>query len=121
VNEPVLISKVANALIPEASSRLGGPVDSALERVRRRDGGLWVGGRVTLTERELRFAANALNRGLQSGTLDVRIDLDQIRQVEVIPAPFTKIIEVHSGQGLLKFRCYGAARFAQAIRGAVAA
>ena len=117
----VLVTKAVNALIGDASSRIGGPVEQAVERVRRREGGLWVGGRATLTDCELQFAANGLNRAAQDGTLDIRVDLDQIQQVEVRPGLITNIVEVHGPEGLLKLRCFGATRFAQSIREAIAA
>lgn len=37
--------------------------------------GLWVGGRINLTEPELSFAPNAVNRSIQTGSMDLRIPL----------------------------------------------
>jgi hypothetical protein len=121
VSGQVLVTKAVNALIGDAHSRIGGPVEQAVERVRRREGGLWVGGHATLTDCELQFAANGLNRAAQDGTLDICVDLGQIQQVEVRPGLITNIVEVRSPKGLLKLRCFGAARFAQSIRDAIAA
>ena len=118
----VLAAKVANALIQDAASPLenvGGGIRRSIRRSRKRYGGLWVGGRVTLTPTELRFAPNAANRLLHAGDPSVTIPLSAIRQIDVEPGFVTKIIAVTWTGGVARFRCYGAARLADQIRAAV--
>ena len=80
--EEVLITKVANALIEDVNVHVTVPVLSVF---RAAWGGLWVGGRVTLTAKTVSFSANGLNRIMQSGTLDVSVPLAQVTDVKVLP------------------------------------
>jgi hypothetical protein len=117
MTDAVIASKPANALIPDATpTRYADlPVAVTLATYRMRFGGLWVGGRVTLTTSALVFAANRLNREVQSGTLDLRIPLADISDVAVRWGFVTKIIVVTVPGGAAKFRCFGAQRFAEQI------
>lgn len=114
----VIISRVANALIVDVD--VTAPTTSVnrrvLDRYRRRHGGLWVGGRLTVTNIDVQFHANALNRSIQSGQLDVTIDLRSIESVELLPGVLTKIIAIRAGDRVTKFRCFGAAKVADQIR-----
>jgi hypothetical protein len=123
------MTKVANALVEDvrmdvapgvevALGAVGGvpaTVGPVLEGFRRRWGGLWVGGRVTLSERDVVFAANAMNRMVQSGTLDVVVPLSSVTSVRVQRALVTNIVVIGAGYHLLKVRCFGASALAGAI------
>src|SRR4051812_18236893 len=85
-----------------------------------RFGSLWVGGRVTLTEKVVRFEPNALN-GRGRAVEVVRVDLRRVRSVDVRSAMVTKIVTVTGDDGVLSFRCFGADAFAEKIRRAAAA
>jgi hypothetical protein len=114
MRDQVLTSKIANALIEDAQARTSGllPVLSAFRAVW---GGLWVGGRVTLTSKSVSFAANALNRIAQSGTLDVSVRLKEVTDVGVLPGFFTNIVAISTPDRVLKIRCYWARHFADAV------
>jgi hypothetical protein len=117
----VLATRAANALIQDATSpieNLQGAVGRGIRRYRRSHGGLWVGGRVTLTCAELSFAPNAANRLLHDGDPSVAIPLSAIRQVDVEPGLVTKIVAVTWTGGVARFRCHQAAGFADQIRAA---
>jgi hypothetical protein len=116
--QDVLATKVANALIPGAASPFENvpKAGRSLSGYRTRRGGLWVGGRVTLTASELGFSPNLANRLAHYGDPSFAIPLSAIRQVDVEPGFFTKIIAVTWTGGVTRFRCYGAARFADQIR-----
>ena len=119
---PVIASKVANALVEDGGG--SGPLavlDPVLDLFRRQYGGVWVGGRLTLTPTVLEFHPNAVNRAANTGTLDLAVDLRQIDSVEVQPGVLTKIIAVRVGSQVLKARCFGAAGLADQIRAAVQA
>lgn len=81
-------------------------------------GGLWVGGRATLTTTELSFQPNATNRAFHTGTLDITVPLPAIAGVEVARGFVTKIIAIRTPRFVVKIRCYGAAAFADQIRSA---
>jgi hypothetical protein len=114
MGEEVLASKIANALIEDAEPFISN-VRPILSLFRAVQGGLWVGGRVTLTSQSVSFAANALNRMGQSGTLDVSVPLKQVTDVEVLPGLFTDIVAISTPDRVLKVRCYWARRFADAV------
>jgi hypothetical protein len=118
----IRVTKVANALIQDAASPLedfAGGIGTAIRRSRNRYGGLWVGGRVTLTPAELSFAPNAVNRLAHAGDSSFAIPLSAIGQVDVEPGFYTKIIAVTWTGGVTRLRCYGAAAFADQIRALV--
>lgn len=114
----VITSRLANALVDDVHVHL--PATSAAGRVlgryRRRYGGLWVGGRLTLTTTDVRFHANALNRSIQSGQLDITLNLRSIESVELQPGVLTKIIAIRTGDRVIKIRCFGASKVAEQIR-----
>ena len=126
----VLISKFANFLVADVQLKpsklknaldVSGAVDvaataSVLESLRKASGGLWVGGRVTVTSTEVRLSANAMNRALTSGTMDIALPLPQIQEVTVEGGFITKIIRLDTTAGSVKFRCYGARGVADLIK-----
>lgn len=127
----VLGTRVANALIEDAEvsvpespgfafiAPVFETVTPVLERFRRAYGGLWVGGRATLTATELRFHPNAANRSIHSGELTITIPLPAVVSVEVRRGFVTRIIAVETPGYLLRLRCFGAKSFAEQIRSAV--
>jgi hypothetical protein len=114
----VITSRSANALIDNVHVHL--PAAPAARRVlgryRRRYGGLWVGGRLTVTTTDVQFHANALNRSIQSGQLDIAVDMRSIESVELLPGVLTKIIAIGTRDRVVKIRCFGAAKVAEQIR-----
>lgn len=112
MHEEVLVSKIANALVEDVNVHVTVPVVSLF---RSAWGGLWVGGRVTLTTRTVSFSANGMNRLMHSGTLDVSVPLAKVTDVKVLRGLFTNIVAITTLETVLKVRCYGAARFAEAI------
>ena len=121
MTDDVLMSKTVNALVEEATSPIEKvhPVGGAVDRVRTRSGGIWVGGKATLTSTAIRFAPNGLNKLANDGPLESDVELTRVTRVEVVDAFMTNIVDVEHDQGLLRLRCYGAKKFAEAIRRAV--
>lgn len=133
VEPQILLKKVANLLVEDARLDLHPTVDAALAVVeapasstelvldgfRAKYGGLWVGGTLTVTDQQVEFRANALNRAVQSGTLDIAVPLRSIAQVEVQPGFVTKIVAITVGYRQVKSRMYGADQVAETIRQAV--
>ena len=91
----IVAKRVANALITDAEAKLPrvtpriDQVEAALDRFKSAHGGLWVGGRATLTTESIRFHPNVVNRGIHAGSLDIEIPLPDIVNVEVLPAFLT--------------------------------
>ena len=123
-----IMSKVANALVEDAVFQLSkfdsvlkaagaapGSVGGVLAAFKNYYGGLWVGGRVTLTDSNVVFAPNAVNRAVHTGPLDISIPLTEISHVESLPGFVTKIVEIRTAGGVLKVRCWGAPALATAI------
>ncbi len=126
MTEPVITSKMANALFPDAQigrALAGSLVATAVEKQGARDGGLWVGGKAELTATRLRFAANGMNKALHSGGDALRFDvaLSAVRHVRLRKAFITHIVDVDTDTGTYSLRCWGADGFARAIGSAVAA
>jgi hypothetical protein len=121
----VLASKLANALIadaqPTATAKMfaGGASRLIFEGFRWKFGGLWVGGKVTLTEEELIFSPNALNRAVHVGVSSRTIPLADVVRATDRFGWFTRIIDVVLSDGsVFTFRCYGAKAFAEKIAAA---
>lgn len=133
MDEPVIASRLASALVSQAvfapglefalDNGGGIPVgtDQVIRWFQQFHGGVWVGGRATLTQRRLHFAANQLNRMVHSGTLEVDIDLREVMEVSMRPGWVAGIVVVRMPGAELWFRCFGAATFhdqiATAVRG----
>jgi hypothetical protein len=124
----VLVTRVANALVEDAelSSGVAGGLESfvpggdsvqkVLAAFRAAYGGLWVGGRATLTPSSLTFHPNAVNRAVQTGTLDIVVPVTAITNVEVQGGVLTKIIAIRTPGAVVKIRCFGARDLADQIR-----
>ena len=127
--EEILKSKLVNFLVPDARvdydtvsdlyDEAGvGDVDAladVLEVFRHAYGGLWVGGKVEVTHSVVRLSANALNRVIQDGTMDIELPLALVRKVSVEGGFVTKIVRLDTDVGSVKFRCFGAKDVASLI------
>src|SRR5579872_1537812 len=115
----VVASKLANVLIesvelsPVAKAI---PFNPLLGWFKKNYGGLWVGGRATLTNSQLSFEPNTMNRLVQTGELSVVVPLKQINEVTLEKGFVTNIIVVRTSKSTLRLRCYGANDFMQRIR-----
>ncbi len=129
--EHVIATKVANALIQDVQMKgaaVAQVVDAiapgtdvitpVLDGFRAHYGGLWVGGTATLTNLALRFAPNAVNRAIQTGTLDVVVPLADVVAVRYTPALVSSIVAIETRGYVFKVRCFGAKAFADAIEAA---
>jgi len=94
VAEEVLKSRLANFLVP---------------------GGLWVGGKVVITPSGIRMIANAMNRALPGGALDVEVPIATIRKVTLEGGFITRIVSLETDNGYVYFRCFGAKAMAGLI------
>ena len=86
-----------------------------LEIFKEAYGGLWVGGKVEVTHSVVRLSANALNRVIQDGTMDIELPLALVRKVSVEVGFVTKIVRLDTDVGSVKFRCFGAKDVASLI------
>jgi hypothetical protein len=117
----VVAKRVANALITDAEAGLPRftprthQVETTLDRFRSAHGGLWVGGRATLTAESLSFHPNDLNRATQTGSLDIEIPLADLTGIEVRPAFVSSVIAIRTPQSVVKIRCFRADAFARQI------
>lgn len=103
-----LARKTANAKLSDVKGR--GPTRLVTSLYSSATDGTWVGGTIVLTHTELAFTANAMNRAVQKGTLDVAFPLDRIIGAAITGGIGTKIITVKlTGDETFEFRCNGAA------------
>jgi hypothetical protein len=111
--------KNANAKLSGVTGRGVGVF--AAEAAKHFMGGVWVGGTVVLTEQELTFKANKLNRAVQKGDMDFAFPLTDISGADLVGGFGTKIISVHIRGGDFLFRCFGAKKALAKLLAAVAA
>ncbi len=119
MTDAVIAWKHANALMPHAALTANVFVGRAARRViesYRRSGGLWVGGKVSLTAHELIFEPNAVNRFVHEGEVTRRLALATVVQVADRFGWVTRIVDVLLDDGgVFTFRCFGARSFAEKI------
>lgn len=127
--EKIVKSKLVNFLVADAQVNYdnvsdlyevagSGVVDAladVLEAFKEAYGGLWVGGKMELTDTAVRLSANAMNRVVQEGTLDIALPLSLVRKVSIEGGFVTKIVRLDTDAGSVKFRCFGAKDVASLI------
>lgn len=111
------IRKLANAFIPLATPSDALPIAalSAIHRFKRKHGGLWVGGMVSVSPSGVSFAPNRLNRVVHAGLEPIHVPAKDIRAVRYEFGWITGIVVVEHTHGELRFRCYSAKRFAATV------
>ena len=114
----IVTKRAANALITDAEAKLPPltprirQVEASLGRFKSAHGGLWVGGRATLTRESLCFRANAVNRGIHEGSLDIEVLLPDVISIEFLPAFVSSVVAIHTPGSVVKIRCFRADSFA---------
>ena len=107
--------KFANALVPDAVTSAWVGNDAALNHVRKKYGGLWVGGKITAAPDGIRFAPNGMNKALHVGLESTHIPLGEITSVHREFGWVTGIVVVKHLGGEFRFRCFGAKQLALAL------
>lgn len=115
--EPLKIRKLANAFIPNAtpSDVLASEALSAVQRFKRKHGGLWVGGTVVATSGGVSFAPNGLNRAVHEDLEAIDVPARDIKSVRHEFGWFTGVVVVTHVGGEFRFRCYGAKKLAATL------
>lgn len=120
-------AKMSNQAVAEISKFVGRFVEGAainpkalqatLGAFSEHYGGLWVGGKATLTDRALLFEPNALNRFIHENgdALQLNLDLKQIDSVTTRFGWLTGIIDITMGDAVISIRCFGSKAFATNI------
>ena len=114
----IVAKRAANALIADAEAELPSltprirQVEATLDRFKSAHGGLWVGGRATLTTESMCFRANAVNRSINEGSLDIEILLPDIISIKVLPAFISSVVVIRTRGSVVKIRCLRADSFA---------
>ena len=146
LNDEILDSKMANALFANArmsekagkslqkwgaqvgeATGIGVDVAQSLATTRRvleaysaKYGGLWVGGKATLSRAMLSFEPNAVNRFIhENGAfLTLALPLEAIESVTIRPGFLTDIVDVSTDGGVFSLRCFKVKTFARKINDA---
>ncbi|MEG1039065.1 MAG: hypothetical protein RSE94_03990 [Pseudomonas sp.] len=118
--EEIVKSKLVNFLVTDVQIsplNLGLPLSlgATLYAFNQAYGGLWVGGKLELTNSVLRLSANAANRLVLGGIQDIELPLAAIRKVSFEGGFITSIIGVQTDAGRVQFRCFGARAVATLI------
>ena len=117
------VRKLANAFVPHATPSHIVPAValSALDRFKRRHGGLWVGGTIRVSQAGVSFSPNGLNRAFHEELDSIYVPANSIRAVRYQFGWVTGIVVVEHGDGEFRFRCYGAKRLAATMAAAFTA
>jgi hypothetical protein len=122
------LSRVANALVESDGSRSGSSekgsespqLTRSLSDFERRSPGLWVGGRLLISDGDVTFTPNAMNRAIYaalSGEVGaITVPFPAIHSVEVQCGLITNIIRIRTASFVFSARCFGAKSVASRIR-----
>jgi len=111
------VSKLVNAFISDASpsDRLFSEALWAVYRFKRKHGGLWVGGTVSVSDTGVAFSPNRLNKAVHERLEPVNVLAGDMRAVRREFGWITGIVVIEHTQGEFRFRCYGARKLAATI------
>jgi hypothetical protein len=121
-------SRPANALVEATASKLqtGEPardlpdLADSLDEFEMRSPRLWVGGVLSISDADVSFTPNALNRAvydaLAGGIGTITVPFTSIRSVVVEAAFVTNIIRIRTSEFVVSVRCFGARSAAARIR-----
>lgn len=108
----VLFTKLCNLFIPSAEGdpeMLPPAATGAVRSYKRKHGGLWVGGKVFVSEDDIQFVSNGVNIVVHSNVNAFHIiPWEWIRSVEWQFGILTGIVVVHCEDFDFRFRCFGA-------------
>jgi hypothetical protein len=123
-----IVSRAANALLDNVSlsqaaraySTYGtwGILNAIVGAFKKRQGGLWVGGNISLYRDRISFRPNALNTALQEGDLGVDIPLRNVKGAVIRRAFLVDIVDVtwaNDHVSIFSFRCYKMREFLSQI------
>jgi hypothetical protein len=119
---PLCIDKLSNAFIPNATPAgfIGGAAEKELQCLLKKNGGLWVGGKIVINATGLTFTPNGLNSALHEGLEFIYIPLADIRNARREFGWVTGIVVIEHDKGTFRFRCFGAKRVAESLASYVA-
>jgi hypothetical protein len=131
-DEAIIAYKVVNACLSNAEpnafaafifkqTHTDNAANKTFDFIRKMTGGLWVGGRVVLTNHRIIFTPNGLNRALHKDLPVIALFLTDLTEVRDRFGVATSIVDAMTPVGSLTFRCYGANKFSKLIRDAHAA
>jgi hypothetical protein len=114
----LICKQVANALIRDVRPRpwvswlVSRSTLAFVRTMDQRQGGLWVGGTLSVYDSGVSFEPNGLNRALQEGKLTSELSWPEVLDIKVRRGVLTNIIELSHANGVQAFRCFAAQRVA---------
>lgn len=108
------ITKMANAFMADAAPSDDMPSIplSVVEGFKRKHGGLWVGGTVSISPSGVSFVPNRMNRAVHKRLEPINVPAGEITAVRHEFGWVTGIVVVEHARGEFRFRCFGAKRLA---------
>ena len=94
---------------------------SAIHWFKRKHGGLWVGGTVSVSQSGISFSPNRVNQAIHDALEPINVLADDIRAVRHEFGWLTGIVVVEHAHGEFRFRCYGAKHLAATMAASFAA
>ena len=123
MNDNVKITKLCNALRPNAVAKditvaidgFGISINPTIDNYKSKHGGLWVGGRMFVTDKEIIFNENSMNKALHKSDNGFSINLEEVNLVERVFGFISGILVITTKDSVHKIRCMGAKRVAVQI------
>lgn len=118
------IKKLCNAFVTDAemvedipilNKKIVDAATVAVDRYKKKHGGLWVGGTVLITDESVAFAPNGMNIAVHRDLCPVMIPRQNIESVRREFGWLTGIVVVTHKEGEFRFRCFGAKNFAERV------
>ncbi len=96
MEDQIITTKLVNALYEES-------------------GGMWIGGKATVTKTHIDFKMNAFNKLVNNCVQSFTISITDIKQLNLIRGLLTNIISISTAKSTYKIRCYGAEKVIESI------
>lgn len=92
-------------------------IKDTIDKIKKKKGGLWVGGKFTISEGGFNFYTNTMNKAAHISDADISFDLSEIKKVWRDFGWVSGIINLQLENQLVRVRCFGAKKVAREING----
>lgn len=90
-------------------------INSNLDSYRKKNGGLWVGGKFTIDDNEFRFSTNTINKVIHKTDEEFSFPLKSVKRIWRDFGWLTGILNFELEDTVVRVRCFGAKTIADKI------
>lgn len=87
-------------------------VNRSIEKYKRKHGGLWVGGKFTISNEEFRFSTNTANQIVHKENCDLSFPMSDVKSIYREFGWITGILNFELDDRIIAVRCFGAKKIA---------